>query len=105
MEPTVRAVLHQRPDFDFKGLDLITDRYALACLLEAALNDADQQSAVSPPTWKKDDWTGEFSVGAQIVGDTILFVREDKVTLQPITEFRGYRHDFRAKYYPYDRGL
>ena len=83
-EPGIKAVLHQNSDYDFTTLDLITDRYALASLLEFANG---KQKA--------------FSFGAQVIGHTIVCVRDDAEPRQDITKFRGYRVDFVTKYLEY----
>ena len=83
-EPGLLAVLHQRPDFDFTTLDLITDRYTLSCLLELANGNP-----------------SKFSFGAQVIGGydggsdgTFVFVSTEPPNTQKITKFKGYRQDF-----------
>ncbi|RMY46785.1 hypothetical protein D0865_09071 [Hortaea werneckii] len=83
MEPLLRALLHEHPDFDFSSLDLITDRWALSRLL------SDNES---------------WSLAAQVVGGgTIVFIRlepEREIHIQP-HQFRGFRRNFEKEFLEY----
>ena len=78
MEPAVRAVLHLRPQFDFTALDLITDRYVLARLLETPVRKT------------------EFRLSAQAVHNTMIFIRSDKDFLKKT--LGGFRQDIETQH-------
>lgn len=83
-EPGVRAVLHQQPGYDFSSLDLISDHSILAPLLEFVV-----------------DGKRFERFGAQIVGNTVIFVSLEKPERQVIETCRGFRKDFDHKYLEY----
>ena len=103
MEPAIQAVLHQQPDFDFSTLDLITDRQSLVCLLELAIRK-DASSAMQNPS-ADDEMTGIFSFWAQVVGNTVVFVRDVENPVEVIKKFRGFRKEFDRTYLQYHQGL
>lgn len=97
LEPALRAVVHQIPQYDFTSLDVITDRWALATLLDWSANDKMQTPKPNSkgPVPSSDS---SFSFGVQVVGDTVVFVRNDESKEHVVDRFKGFRSDI-AKHY------
>lgn len=92
MEPAVRAVLHMNADFDFTKLDLITDRWALTRLLTLA--NVQCGDAIGKNACKK------FTFGAQVAGNTIVFVRSGKeLVKRDFNRNLGYGQNARKEYF------
>jgi hypothetical protein len=99
MEPGICAVLCLRPHFDFTTLDIIADRYQLACCLELAVRKGDKIKKL----YLDDD--GKFSFGGQLIGETVVFFRSDQVIPQKIEGFRGFADEFKRAYLSYPEGF
>jgi len=82
-------VLHQQPSFDFTDLELITDRYALIRLLELATGGNRE----------------DFNFGAQIIGNTVMFIRSDSAEHANQSTICGYRESFEKAYLQYEPEL
>ncbi len=79
MEPLMRAILHMQPNYDFRAVDIITDRHTLASFLQLApLKGEDRESEAS------------FEFGVQVVEDTLIFLRLDS----PTSNQRSFREGF-----------
>ena len=105
MEPAIRAVVHLQPNFEFSSLEIITDRYALACLLQLAVR---LNNPIKEPDGKKNkenDRNGNFNFSAQVVDGTVIFVPNDRQTVEEIKLFRGFPLDFKKKYFEYPEDL
>jgi hypothetical protein len=101
-EPGIRAVLHLQRNFDFTELDIITDRRQLACILELAYRKGEQVEK----THEGDERTADFRFGAQVLGETVIFVRtDDSTTIETIDQFRGFADEFKKKYFEYPDSL
>jgi hypothetical protein len=69
MEPAICAIVKLHPDFDFTKLDIISDRRALATLVELA-----SEGTQTEKLRKKD-----FSFGVVLAGQTLVFCRSGNV--------------------------
>ncbi|KAK3708761.1 hypothetical protein LTR37_011282 [Vermiconidia calcicola] len=102
LEPALLAVLHQHPEYDFSGLDLITDRQPLNCLLELATKAIRPETRQNSSAPKMDsERSGDFSFFAQVVNKTVLLIRNVEDPLEVVKSFRGYRKDFNEHYLQY----
>lgn len=83
LEPLFRAVRATNPGYDFKSLDIVTDRRPIRHLLDFADGEAE-----------------EFKFRVDIVGKIALFTRMETATREiiPAGEYRGNRHTFEASY-------
>ncbi|KAI5837911.1 hypothetical protein DFP73DRAFT_635702 [Morchella snyderi] len=77
LEPLFRALFTTRPDFNVKGVDLVTDRRNLRLLLDFVGGRAD-----------------EFRIDVELVRSTVLFSRWSKSPVSYLTAFGGYGHEF-----------
>lgn len=79
LEPLVRAVTTMHPDFDFSGLDIVTDRRPLRHLLGFVSGKAE-----------------DFNFGVEVVGNVATFTRMEKRSREviPPGKFQGYRRAF-----------
>ncbi|PYH77572.1 hypothetical protein BO82DRAFT_423346 [Aspergillus uvarum CBS 121591] len=84
IEPLFRALYLQRPDFDIRCVDLVTDRSNIRKLL----------SVINPKLDKRALAT--FTIHVERHGKTVLLCCEESSTkeLKPRTEFRGYGQEF-----------
>ena len=84
LEPLVQAVAATHPDFDFDGLDIVTDRRPIRQVLE----------------WARGKSKG-FQSGVEVVRNTAFFKRTEKHTRETIRSgmFRGYRRAFEQSYF------
>lgn len=84
LEPLILAVLHMQPDFDLVSVDVITDRRSIHLL----------HAFVSGKASKN------FEIGADMIGDTILFARREEKSRQQLArgKFNGYRRAFEEGY-------
>ena len=83
IEPLLRAVLHEQPEFNFGSIDIISDRHPLSCLLNLAGGDSKA-----------------FAFAVQVVGDTVILTRESRATREFLSgnKFKGFRKTFEATY-------
>jgi hypothetical protein len=83
LEPLIRAIITTHPDFDFNGLDIVTDRWPIRRLLEFVGGAAD-----------------DFEFGLEVLGKAVLFTRMEKQSRQLISPgtFQGYRRAFEEAY-------
>ena len=83
LEPLIQSVMLVQPDYDFGSVDIVTDRQPIRKLLDFLEGTAE-----------------DFRFGAKLVGNTIFFVRMERVTREmiPVGEFRGYRAAFEEAY-------
>lgn len=101
-QPGNRAILHLRPKFDFTKLDIITDRHQLACILELAYRKGEEIEK----THEGDERTAAFHFGAQVLGETVIFVRTDgSTTIETIDKFRGFADESKKMYFEYPDSL
>ncbi|KAK5134675.1 hypothetical protein LTR08_006190 [Meristemomyces frigidus] len=86
IEPLIRAVLRQHPDYDFTNTNLISDRQPLSCLLKFAAGDSKA-----------------FSFSVQVVGNIVIFTRKGSKTREFVgpETYAGFRKDFEKKYTKY----
>ncbi|KAK3723127.1 hypothetical protein LTR37_001850 [Vermiconidia calcicola] len=105
LEPALLAVLHRHPEYDFSELDLITDRQPLNCLLELATKTIRPKTRKYSRAPKMDgERSGDFSFFAQVINNTVLFIRNVEEPLEVVQSFRGYRKDFNDHYLQYPDG-
>lgn len=74
-------------EFDPKSIDLFTDRNSLRKLLFAV-------SGLS---------VAEFRIGVEIIGNTLLFTRDEEKSSEVVTTFRGFGHEFERNFTEYPR--
>lgn len=79
----MRAVYEMHPKFDFGQVDVVTDRRPLRKLIGFVENEVE-----------------DFEFGAEAIGNTVLFVRMEKITRETIPPgaYRGYRQRFEEAY-------
>ncbi|ERF68764.1 hypothetical protein EPUS_07251 [Endocarpon pusillum Z07020] len=84
LEPLVQAVTATHPDFDFNGLDVVTDRRPIRQVLEWATGKSK-----------------EFQFGVEVVRNTAFFIRTEKHARETVRSgmFRGYRRAFEQSYF------
>ncbi|KAK0732024.1 hypothetical protein B0H67DRAFT_606564 [Lasiosphaeris hirsuta] len=89
LEPLFRALYVEKPDFDMRNIDLVTDRNNMRKLLrfvQASSKDA-------------------FQIRVEIAGDnTALFTRVEAKATDFIQGFRGYGRNFEKAYTKRERG-
>lgn len=83
LDSLILAVQTYQPDFDFPAVDMVSDRRPLRKLYGFVTGETDA-----------------FEFGAEMVGNTALFVRMEKQTREelPSTTFHGYRQAFEEQY-------
>lgn len=84
LEPLFRALFTTRPDFDVKGIDLVTDRKNLRLLLGFVGGRAE-----------------EFRIDVEVVRNTVLFSRWSKSPVSYMNSFGGYGHEFEKAFTKY----
>lgn len=96
MEPAIHAITHLHPNFDFSGVDLITDKQPLAMLLHLAQSNTHQSK----------ERLGSAEFHAEVVGKTIIFIRGDgKPYLHDEGGFNGFRKNFNKRFFSYPKGF
>jgi hypothetical protein len=82
MEPAIRAILHLNPNFNFNDIDIITDRHALAGLLELAYLKTENFDLDKAYWGRKGKQFKPLQLphrrfGVQVVGKTMVFLRTE----------------------------
>ena len=76
MEPLLQSVLAQNPSYDFSKVNIITDRFPLALLLEYVMGAKGQTGFLNSRA------TRGFHIGVRIAGNTAVFFNIYKLTWQ-----------------------
>ncbi|KAH7412822.1 hypothetical protein BKA64DRAFT_338666 [Cadophora sp. MPI-SDFR-AT-0126] len=85
LEPAVRSVLAMKPKFDFKSLDIVGCGSTIGNLMRCA--------GGQPKPFRFD---------ANVVGDTVLFVRRENSPTEIIPDLHGWGHTFPEAYTTWD---
>ncbi|KAK6610259.1 putative geranylgeranyl pyrophosphate synthetase [Botrytis cinerea] len=88
MEPVVRSLLALEPDFNMQAVDLVACGSTIGNLLRFA-------GSLEMP----------FRFDADLVGDTVFFIRKGKSPTETIEDLRGYGHTFPERYTTWDRDV
>ncbi|KAK6606446.1 putative geranylgeranyl pyrophosphate synthetase [Botrytis cinerea] len=88
MEPVVRSLLALEPDFNLQAVDLVACGSTIGNLLRFA-------GSLEMP----------FRFDADLVGDTVFFIRKGKSPTETIEDLRGYGHTFPERYTTWDRDV
>ncbi|KAF7879836.1 uncharacterized protein EAF02_008006 [Botrytis sinoallii] len=88
MEPVVRSLLALKPDFKLQDVDLVACGSTIGNLLRFA-------GSLDMP----------FRFDADLVGDTVFFIRKGKSPTETIEDLRGYGHTFPERYTTWDRDV
>lgn len=88
LEPLFRALLIENPDYDFRKINLVTDRNNIRKLL----------TFVDPKSGK--NGLEPFTIRAEATGGTVIFCRDETKVEEVIgpAEFRGFGHEFEKAY-------
>ncbi|QSZ31398.1 hypothetical protein DSL72_000963 [Monilinia vaccinii-corymbosi] len=85
MEPAVRSILALEPDFNLQAVDLVACGSTIGNLLRFA-------GSLERP----------FRFDADLVGDTVFFIRKERSPKETIDNLRGYGHTFPERYTTWD---
>ncbi|KAF7956949.1 hypothetical protein EAE96_004273 [Botrytis aclada] len=88
MEPVVRSLLALEPDFKLQDVDLVACGSTIGNLLRFA-------GSLDMP----------FRFDADLVGDTVFFIRKGKSPTETIEGLQGYGHTFPERYTTWDRDV
>ncbi|TGO26036.1 hypothetical protein BPAE_0067g00080 [Botrytis paeoniae] len=88
LEPVVRSLLALEPDFKLQDVDLVACGSTIGNLLRFA-------GSLDMP----------FRFDADLVGDTVFFIRKGKSPTETIDDLRGYGHTFPERYTTWDRDV
>lgn len=88
LEPLFRALFTTRPDFNIKGVDLVTDRRNLRLLLDFVGGAG-----------------GEFRIDVEVLGSTVLFSRWSPNPVSYLNTFGGYGHEFENAFTRYGNSV
>ena len=88
LEPLFRAVFLANPQFDIKGIDIVSDRNNIRKLL----------SFIDPLSTR--NGVEDFTIAAELVRDTVILCRTETVVEEFIKQgdFRGFGHEFEKAY-------
>ncbi|KAI1111232.1 geranylgeranyl pyrophosphate synthetase [Nemania sp. NC0429] len=88
LEPLLRSLYVSSPDFDIREFDIITDRNNIRKLL-MFIDPSSSRNRLE-----------NFTVNAEVIGNTILFNRTETETFEIIgpAEFKGFGHEFEKTY-------
>ncbi|KAB8301570.1 hypothetical protein EYC80_003414 [Monilinia laxa] len=88
MEPAVRSILALEPNFNLQAVDLVACGSTIGNLLRFA-------GSLQKP----------FRFDADLVGDTVFFIRKERTPTESIENLRGYGHTFPEQYTTWDRDV
>lgn len=88
MEPTVRSILALEPNFDLQAVNLVGCGSTIGNLLRFA-------GSLGKP----------FRFDADLVEDTVFFIRRERTPTETIDDLRGYGHTFPERYTTWDRDV
>ncbi|ESZ94906.1 hypothetical protein SBOR_4698 [Sclerotinia borealis F-4128] len=88
LEPAVRSILALEPDFDLQAVDLVACGSTMGNLLRFA-----------------GSLEKSFRFDAELVGDSVFFIRKEKTPTETIDNLRGYGHTFPERYTTWDRDV
>jgi hypothetical protein len=88
LEPMIRAIMMERPDFRLDGLDIVACGSTLGNLLRFSRGQG-----------------SSFRMLVEVLGNTVFFMRRERSPTETITGVRGYGHTFPEAYTTWSKSV